>query len=364
MAEWYEIQNADDVASPALLLYPDRIESNIRRMLDLTGGPARVRPHVKTHKLPQIVRMQLAAGIDKFKCATLAEAEMVAECGATDVLLAYQPVGPNVQRLAQLAQRFTGTTFSALVDDASIVEQLEDASARIGLLLDIDCGMQRSGMPPDAAAEHLYRRIAASTVVWPAGLHVYDGQIKQGSVESRREAVAQAFAPVEQLRTRLLNAGLAVPQVVAGGSPTFWFHAEHADRQCSPGTTLLWDGSYMTKFPEMEFANAAMVLTRVISKPAADVLCLDLGYKAVSPDNPNPRALFPQLPDAVMTVHSEEHMAVQSASANHFALGDCLYAIPWHVCPTVALYSEAIVVENSVATERWKIVARERKLTI
>src|SRR5687768_10537356 len=99
---WYAIANVDEVDSPALVVYADRVHENVQRMIRYAGGTARLRPHVKTHKMPDVIRLQLAAGITKFKCATLAEAEMVAHCGAPDVLLAYQLLGPKVARFAQL----------------------------------------------------------------------------------------------------------------------------------------------------------------------------------------------------------------------------------------------------------------------
>src|SRR5262245_56813352 len=100
---WFVLENDADVASPGLLVYPDRVEENIRRMIALVGNIERLRPHMKTHKMPDIIRLQLRHGIRRFKCATIAEAEMTAGAGAKDVLLAYQPVGPNVSRFLLLA---------------------------------------------------------------------------------------------------------------------------------------------------------------------------------------------------------------------------------------------------------------------
>ena len=117
--EWHRVANIDEVASPALLVYPDRIEANVRRMIAIAGGVARLCPHVKTHKLPEVVRLQQALGIDKFKCATIAEAEMVAGCGAAHVLLAHQPVGPNGRRLLDLVEKFPATQFAAIVDNTA-----------------------------------------------------------------------------------------------------------------------------------------------------------------------------------------------------------------------------------------------------
>src|SRR5689334_17573173 len=109
---WYEVQNVRDVPSPALLIYPDRAAENIRRMIDIAGDPGRLRPHIKTHKLPELVRMHRRAGIDKFKCSTIAEAELLAREGAPDILFAYQPVGPNIARLCRLAADWPDTRFS------------------------------------------------------------------------------------------------------------------------------------------------------------------------------------------------------------------------------------------------------------
>src|ERR687892_636709 len=110
---WYQLSDPDSVPSPALLIYKQRVDENLRRMLAIAGSPERLRPHVKTHKVPQIVRAQIAQGVTRFKCATIAEAEMTAEAGASDVLLAYQPVGPHIQRLVTLADRYPTTAFSA-----------------------------------------------------------------------------------------------------------------------------------------------------------------------------------------------------------------------------------------------------------
>src|SRR5215468_7523367 len=108
-ANWFSIANSADVTSPSLLLYPERAEENIRRMLAMAGGPGRLRPHMKTHKMPALIKRQLTAGITKFKCATIAEAEMTASCGAPDVLLGFQPIGPNAVRMLQLVQQYPGT---------------------------------------------------------------------------------------------------------------------------------------------------------------------------------------------------------------------------------------------------------------
>ena len=359
--------NEAEVASPALLLFEERIDANLRAMIEIAGGPQRLRPHVKTHKLGPLVRRQIELGITKFKCATIAEAEMCAVEGAPDVLLALAAVGPSVPRLCALIRQFPATRFATLADDTDAISALGHAACNAGLvidvLLDLDCGQHRTGVQPDAGAA-LYRKIATTPGLRASGLHAYDGHILDANAETRRVHCEQAFAPVEVLRRQLENEGMPVRLLVAGGSPTFPFHASHPDRECSPGTTVLWDFGYADKFPDLPFLPAAVLLTRVISKPGANRLCLDLGHKAVAAENPHPRVRLLELPDAPAVMHSEEHLVIETPRAGEFAVGATLHGIPRHVCPTVALYSEATVVRSGRAVECWPIFARARRLNV
>lgn len=368
MTPWYRIENPETVASPALLVYPDRVERNIRRMMELASGPERLFPHVKTHKLPEIVRLQLAAGIRKFKCATIAEAEMVAGCGAERVLLAYQPVGPNVGRLLELVTRFPRIRVSALVDNPGSLEAIGAAARARGveleLMLDLDVGMHRTGIAPGEEAAALYRKLAATAGVAPGGLHAYDGHIHDHDAAARDGRAQAAFARVVELRERLRAEGLPVPRVIAGGTPTFPFHAQRGEAECSPGTCLLMDASYAALMPASGFEVAAVVLTRVVSKPNGNRLCLDLGHKAIASENPHPRVHFSELAEAIAVGHSEEHLVLETARAGEFAVGDVLYGIPRHICPTVALHARVTVVRNGRAEDQWRVVARDRMITV
>jgi D-serine deaminase-like pyridoxal phosphate-dependent protein len=366
--EWYRLSNEAEVSSPALLLFEERIEANLQKMVEMVGDPARLRPHVKTHKLGPLVARQLALGIRKFKCATLAEAEMCATAGAPDVLLAMQPVGPNVGRLCALAQKFPETHFSTLVDDPKAIRTLGAAATEAGLtldvFLDIDCGQHRTGVPPDDNAFELYRLAASTPGLRMAGLHAYDGHNHEADLATRRAGFDKAYGPVLALRRRLEDAGLPVPTLVAGGSPTFPFHAKCTDRECGPGTTVLWDFQSNDKLSDMPFQEAAVLLTRVVSKPGPNLLCIDLGHKAVAAENPHPRVRLLELPDATAVSQSEEHLVIETPRAGEFAVGDALHGIPRHVCPTVALYNEATVVRGGAAVERWPIPARARRITV
>ncbi len=368
VAPWYRVANVGEIPSPALLVYPDRIASNIQRMLAIAGGAGRLFPHVKTHKMAEIVRLQQEAGINQFKCATIAEAEMVAGCGAARVLLAYQPVGPNVARLLELMARFPRTRFAAVVDNTASVQAIARAAQGRGvtveLLLDIDCGMHRTGIPAGPGAFEVYALIAILPGVTPGGLHAYDGHIHDRDPDIRTNLVRTAMQPVRALRAELQARGWAVPRIVAGGTPTFPVHAREPDVECSPGTCLLWDFSYAGLLPELGFLPAAVVLTRVISKPGASHLCLDLGHKAIASENPPPRVHLLELPEAMAVSHSEEHLVVETARAAEFKVGDVAYGIPRHICPTVALHASVVVVNAGRAEARWKVAARDRMITI
>ncbi|MGH7995778.1 MAG: alanine racemase, partial [Opitutaceae bacterium] len=263
---WSRIGNAEEVASPALLVYPDRIERNIRAMVRIAGGPERLRPHVKTHKMAEIVRLQQDAGIDRFKCATLAEAEMLARCAVRHALLALQPVGPNGARLAGLARIFPQTRFGAIVDHPDSARALaraaQDGQVTLDALVDLDCGMGRTGIAPGPEAFELYRLICGLPGLTAGGLHAYDGQIHDRDPAERRRRVEAAMAPVRTLREHLEKAGLPVPRLVAGGTPTLAAHAAVGDRECSPGTCVLWDAGYARLFPDLDFQPAAALLTR------------------------------------------------------------------------------------------------------
>ncbi len=365
---WPHIQNLAEIPSPALIVFTDRIRENIRRMIACVGDPQRLRPHVKTHKMAEVVRMQMGVGITKFKAATIAEAEMTAAAGAVDVLLAYQPVGPNIARLRRLAQKFPDTRFSAVADDAEAVRAMSKdwsaAGQSIDILLDVDCGMHRTGIEPGPRAVELYRLMASLPGLKAGGLHAYDGHNRAVDFEERKAQTAACMEPVRALRQTLLDQGLPVPRLVAGGSPTFPVHALHDDVECSPGTMLLWDAGYGNRFPDMDYLHAAVVLTRVVSKPGRNRLCLDLGHKAIAAENPHPRVQLIGLEDAVAVTHSEEHLVVETSKADAHRVGDCVYGIPMHICPTVALHGRAVVVEGNRAVGHWKVVARERQLGV
>ena len=348
------LTNAESVPSPGLLVDPDAVRRNIAKMIEIAGDVSRLRPHVKTHKISEVVRLQIDAGIEQFKAATLAEVQVCAEAGAKDVLLAYQPVGPNVDRLAKLVARFPETRFSAICDCSNVVSQISDRlKGPFPLFIDIDCGMHRTGIPFGPEMEALRDQIVADPNLEFAGLHVYDGHVHDSDLQARKRVTGEIIATVLQQ---------TAPTVIGGGSPTFGIWAQETDFQCSPGTTVFWDAGYSRAFPDLDFEIAAALLTRVISKPRANQLCLDLGHKSVAAENPlERRVFFDALPDAKPVMQSEEHLVIETAKSGEFSVGDWLIGVSQHVCPTVALHSKAHLIENGEPTgETWAVTARDR----
>ena len=364
----YAIENADEIDSPTLLVYEERLNENLRRMVLQAGGPERLCPHVKTHKLPQVITRQLALGVQRFKAATIAEAEMCAAAGAPHVLLAHAPVGPRAERLVALMRAFPSTEFAIIVDDPEVARHLSGVVSRAGLavnvLLDIDCGMHRSGIAPDNGAEALYRLVSTLPGLRAVGLHAYDGQIHDTDLSSRRARCEEALGPVLALRERLRALGFMVSRLVTGGTPTFPLLASRTDVECSPGTSVLWDYGYASTLPDLDYLFAAALLTRVTSRPLPNRLCLDLGHKAVGSEMPQPRVVVLGLEDAKLVGHSEEHLVLETERAADYPPGSVLYALPWHICPTVNLHSEVVLVQNRRATVRWPVVARSRRISV
>ena len=365
--KWYELENTENILSPSLLIYPERIEQNIRTMISMAGGISNLRPHIKTHKTAEIIKMQLGLGIRKFKCATIAEAELLAICEAPDILLAMQPIGADMERFFSLIQSYPDSEFSALVDHSTVLkafaQRARSRKIKVSLWMDINNGMHRTGIAPQTGAFELFKSMVSNQEIQAKGLHVYDGHIRNPDQSERKKVCDQAFEPVLDLKNKLEAEGFSIA-IIAGGSPTFQFHALRNGVETSPGTTLLWDAGYGGLFPEMDFLPAAILMTRVISKPKSNILCLDLGHKYIAPEMNFPRVLFLGMDDSEQIGQSEEHFVLECKNAEAYEIGDVLYAIPMHICPTVAKYEYLQLVKDKKVIDSWKVAARNQKINI
>jgi D-threonine aldolase len=366
----YAIDDPSLLLSPSLVIFRDLVRQNLAAMITMARGADRLRPHVKTHKMSQVVRMARELGISKHKCATIAEAEMVAASGGTDVLLAYPLVGPNLGRFARLCRAYPDTRFRVLVDHPdsarALSKAVQDLDRPVPVLVDLEVGMGRTGIDPGEPATALYALIARLPNLEAEGLHAYDGHINETDVEARSKSVRSVQEQTLSLRDRLVRQGLPVPRLVFGGTPSFTVHAglDVPGVECSPGTIVLHDHGYATRFPDLPFTPAALLLTRVVSHPRVGRICLDLGHKAVAADPAGPRVHLIDVPEARMVGHSEEHLVVDTPAADQYPIGTCVLAIPTHICPTVAMHQRAYVIEGGVLVGTWNIVGRDRVLTV
>ena len=362
------MDDINEIDSPALLIYKDRVQHNIALAIQIAGDAARLRPHVKTHKSPEATKLMLESGITKFKCATIAEAEMLAQCGAADVLLAYQPTGPKIGRLLKLMQQYRGVHFSCLVDSLEaarvIAKEATKENLEVSLFIDVNVGMNRTGvMPQDASL--LYQACNELKGIKVVGLHGYDGHINDADLAIRQQRADEAFCRLVEVQEHLQTNATSQPVIIIGGSPTFAIHAQRKDVECSPGTFVYWDRSYQESFPDLAFLPAALVLCRVVSIVNATRICLDLGHKSIASENSlNRRVYFLNAEDLIPVSHSEEHMVVETTVPHGYKIGDVLYGIPYHVCPTCALYDTAYVINSRKVIEEWQTVARDRKILV
>ena len=359
---WYKPANESSIATPCMLLFPDRIKENIRRMIHMAGSAERLRPHVKTHKLGEVVDLQLQQGISRFKCATLSEVAMVAGAGGVDILLAYPLLGPGIKMWLDLLDRFPESRLSVTVDSETALMLLESEALKRGkqvdLFVDIDNGMHRTGIDPEKAYPLISTMVKSRNLKF-RGLHIYDGHIHEIDPAERKVHCDRDFEAVSSLLDQLEQGGIEVEELACGGTPTFPIHAAYPKRTLCPGTPLLWDAGYKRTIPDLDFMPAAVVAGRVISKAMGQV-CLDLGYKSIASEMTHPRLHFLELETDEVINHSEEHLVLRSGKTGHLSIGDVVYALPSHICPTMALHEEAYIVRNQLVTETWKLVARKR----
>jgi len=361
---WYEIKNINELDSPALVVFPERVKYNIQLAIDMIGDADRLRPHIKTNKSPDVARLMLNAGVTKFKCATIAEAEMLAQCNAPDVLLAYQPLGPKLVRFVSLIKKYPTTKFSCLTDNIDAADEqsslFSSNDLTVPVYFDLNVGMNRTGISPDERAITLYDHCKTLKGISVVGLHAYDGHIRDVEFEAKKKKCDEAFALVEKL-----NEDLKLPTIVMGGSPAFSVHCKRKNIECSPGTFVYWDKGYTDLCPEQKFLPAIVLVTRIISLPSANKICTDLGHKSVAAENEITRRIFFLNAEELKPVgQSEEHLVLETRKDHPYKVGDIFYGLPYHVCPTVALYERVYTIENGKVSGEWKTVSRDRRLTV
>jgi D-serine deaminase-like pyridoxal phosphate-dependent protein len=366
MDKKYRIQNVETIPSPSLVVYLAQVQQNIERAIAIVDGDvSRLRPHAKTHKTAEIIAMERDAGIYKHKCATLREAEMLAQNGIEDILIAYQMVGPNINRFVALQQTYPDADFKVMVDHSEAVTALASAVANYGLnvkvMLDLDVGMHRTGIPVGDAAVDVYAQIEASDGLQAWGLHVYDGHIHDEDVAERKASCNKSMAQTQEMQDRLSAKGLEVPLIVMGGTPTFPIYAKTPGVEASPGTFIFHDYGYTTRYPDLGFTPAALLLSRIISIPTPNRITLDLGHKAIAADPEGVRGIILSVDNAEVGQQHEEHWAISVPDSTPMYIGQEIYVCPTHICPCVALHPFYYVVDaDGYCWDTWEVTARNR----
>lgn len=369
MNQLYTFEGSEHVITPALIYYPKIIRENIEKSIQIAHGAEHLWPHVKTHKTSAIVNMSIEYGITRFKCATIAEAEMTARCGASHIVLAYPLIGPNISRFLHLSEAFPDVNFYAIGDDRNQLELLGNAALQKGscadVLIDVDMGMNRTGV---AISElETFSEICSNIPgISLKGLHCYDGHRTEHDYGDRLE---NAHATDKMLSSAISEIQKKHPEcttLILGGSPSFPCHADFPNAYFSPGTIFIHDYGYSQKFPDLPFTSGAAILTRVISCPKEGHFTLDLGYKGIASDPEGLRGKIVGLEHCVPLFQCEEHWAYQMLPGHEAEcpkVGDEFFVIPTHICPTSALYPSVLVSEEGKLTDEWEVTARNRIIT-
>ena len=350
----YRLSDVDRVLTPALAIYPDFIGANITSTLNLLSNADRWRAHIKTAKLNYTLRMLTARGVRNFKCATSLELLQACRNGAQDVLLAYPVMGGNARRIQEIRNQHPRVRISVLAENEAQVRQWR--STGIGVFLDINPGMNRTGIEQGSRQRvvELAQFVTRSGLEF-RGLHYYDGQFGASADPERTKSTHAGYDQLLLLVRDLERAHVRVPEVVTAGTPTFPCSLSYAGFQTadfvhrvSPGTVVYNDATSLAQLPtQYGYAPAALVLARVVSAPHRGIITCDAGHKAVSADAGVPTGVVVGYPELTPLSPSEEHLPFAVAEgAEAPRLGEILYLLPRHICPTVNNFDAALIVRN------------------
>jgi D-serine deaminase-like pyridoxal phosphate-dependent protein len=349
-----------EVDTPALLLDADALEANLQRMAGFfRNRHCKLRPHFKSHKCTAIARMQMQAGAIGITCAKLGEAEVVADAGIRNILIANQIVGPlKIRRLLELCRRADPIV---AVDSPANVRMLSEAAAgakaSLGVLVEVDVGMGRCGVAPRRPALELARLVAASPGLRFEGLQGYEGHCVDLRDENERvEKTRQSLKLLVETRRLIESSGLRVNMVSGGGTGTYTITGDcEGIDEVQAGSYAAMDWWYSDIRPE--FAQAMSILATVASRPNPGLIIIDVGRKGFGAEWGPPRVK--DVPGSeVVSYSSEEHLKIGVAPASTLQVGDRIEIIPSHGCTTSNLYSEFVVHRKGRVTDRWPIEGR------
>jgi D-serine deaminase-like pyridoxal phosphate-dependent protein len=358
------------VRTPALLIDPGGVRSNVAAIIAQLGGDAkRWRPHIKTAKVGAVMRLMLDGGITRFKCATTLELKALLDAGAKDVLVSFPHVGANAARIRELAAAHPKARVMALIETEAHLESWRGSG--IGLFLDLNPGMNRTGGTPDAARIAAVAGAIASAGCSFAGLHWYDGHMHSFDDIAERDRVAhKGYDTLGVLVRDLAARGVRIPEVIVAGTPATTSAASYkgfrdwpTEVQVSPGTVVYNDTTSLAQLPASWGLTAAVhVLATVVSHPTPSRFTCDAGHKSVSADAGVPTCDIVGHPDWTPARPSEEHLPVDVPAGTPLPpIGTQLLLVPKHVCPTVNNFDEALFVADGGVVSLERVTARGRE---
>lgn len=359
----YSLEDTSLIVTPALLIYPEKVHQNIETTIRMVGGDAnRWRPHIKTAKLSAVIKEYLREGIGHFKCSTTLELLTACQAGAKDVLVAFAIVGANALRVEQIASQFSDVRISVLVESES--QAALWLNSTIGVYLDLNSGMNRTGIEPDQISEIV--RLAQLIGTNFRGLHWYDGHVSMLDTEERKRAAFAGYERLMRIVDALEEAGIKICEVVTSGTPAAPYGYEYPAfrngrfiHRISPGTVVYNDLSSMKQLANYGYTAAALVMATVISHPRPGVITCDAGHKAVGVDSGVPNCAVVGHPELKPLKPSEEHLPMEVEAGNPLpAIGEKLYLVPRHVCPTVNNFDQALFVHNGRIVANEAVTAR------
>ena len=350
--------------TPATLVFADRLERNLVGMAAMaTSSGMALRPHAKTHKCVEIARRQMALGARGLTVATVGEAEILtssgggggAASGVDDVFVAY-PLWPSddlVARLRALADRVRVTVGA---DNPEAVLRLAPLAGRVRIMVEVDCGLGRSGVPPAGAA--LVAEMAERAGLEVGGVFTFPGHSYGPGAAAG--AAADEAAALDEAAGVLAAAGFDRVERSGGSTPSAHLAQPGTLSELRPGVYVFNDAQQVELGVVTMEEVALMVAATVVSRPAPGRIVLDAGAKVLGPDRAawaSGHGLLPDWPDARI-VGLWEHHAVVAIAGPAPALGDVIAVVPNHVCTAVNLVPELLVVENARVVERWPVAAR------
>ncbi len=352
----------DGIETPVAVVDVEAMERNLDRMARISSAAgARLRPHAKTHKSPRIAARQLAHGAVGLTVATLTEAEVFAESGVNDILLAHPPAGEaKLNRLARLAQRLPRLAVS--LDDVDLALQLPQG---VAVLWEVDTGLARVGTKPGTATAtavaSLVSRIGSKRF---RGLLTHAGHAYRAVQPGARHHIAvDEIGGLLESTEALRALGIEVHELSVGSTPT----AEYAPQlrgitELRPGTYVYGDANQVTLGSHRLEDCALAVVATVVSTPAPDRAVIDAGSKAISADRVVPSldvyGLLISCPALRLERLSEEHGVLVSNAPTGLHVGARLVVVPAHACTTVNLHPEVLMVAADGAGSWDPVAAR------